>query len=231
MSENRLELTNEVLEAYLKEQKDREKRMELDAEAKRISRENEKMAAESLSRKLYRQAELSNGNHSLSNEVKEGRKRLAAKYMDQGITDILEAQRKNKNLLDMAQADIKQFIEDEKNLYIRSTSKNSEFFRSLPDDQKEERAITYLTQILKYGSYGTEQEIAMKQDYEKLIDELARYKKEAMAIQMAKDTFLDENADLIAEARKEKRLRELKQSGLLEELNLVEKQEKSEEDN
>lgn len=223
--------SNAVLEQYYKEMKEVEKRIELDADAKERDREIKKKTQQSIGRKLNRMASLQKGKNPAYPPIREERKRLADKYMNNGIVEILQAERKTSNLLTVAKDDVERFLDDEVRKYIKSLKKTNANFRILSDEEQERRAGNYLASVLQYGSCTSEAEKAMKKKYDELRDEVARCNNEAIAVQMAKDTFLEDNADLIEEARREKRLRELKKSGILEELDLVEKQEKNEEDN
>ena len=151
--------------------------------------------------------------------------------MDNGITEILQAERKTSNLLTVAKDDVDRFLDDEARKYIKSLKKTNISFSILSDEEQESRAENYLASVLKYGTCTTEAEKAMKQKYNELREEVARCNNEAIAVQMAKDNFIEANADIIAEARKERRKRDLMKSGLLENLGILEKVEKSEEDN
>lgn len=167
---------------------------------------------------------------ALSGRDIEPQKRKAAKYMDLGITEIVQAQRKAQNLLTVAQDEVGAFIEAEKKSYIKSLNKTD--LSVLSDEEKEDRADSYVRGYLVYGQVYDDKQRAAKQKFDELRDEVARCRTEYNATLLAKQAFIDDNKDLIEEELRAKRLRDLRKSGILDELGLAEKkpEENTEED-
>ena len=167
---------------------------------------------------------------ALTGRDTEPQKRKAAAYMDLGITEIVQAQRKAQNLLTVAQDEVGAFIEAEKKSYIKSL--NGTALAVLSDEEKEERADSYVRSYLVYGQVYDKKQKAAKQKFDELRDEVARCRTEYNATLLAKQAFIDDNKDLIEEELRAKRLRDLRKSGILDELGLAEKkpEENTEED-
>ena len=187
--------------------------------------EEEKTAKMKVDEMLSKKLSLS---HSLKGWDKSEQKKIASKYMDHGISEILQSERKTRNLLAVAQDDVDRFIESEKKRHIKEYNKTS--LVTLSDEEKEERAEKAVYDVLVRGSAYYDEDKKAKKKFDELRAEVSRCNTEYNAVLLAKQSFLDENEDLIAEARRQKRLRELKKSGILEELDLVEKAEKKAEE-
>lgn len=186
---------------------------EVDEENKSL----ETKVKESISRKMGVFRAVNGGN---SGEIK----RTGAKYYGQGITEILAAERKASNLLTVANDDLGKYIEDA----IQAAYKTRYRGTAITDEAKEELATKYVYDYVIGGYGSTDAEKEAHKKYKELLAEVARCNTEYNAVLLAKQNFLDENADLIAEAQKAKRLRDLQKSGLLDELGLIEKAEKKE---
>ena len=158
------------------------------------------------------------------------RKKRKAKYMDLGITEIVQAQRKAQNVLTVAQMSWRLMLRQRKKSYIKSLNKTD--LSVLSDEEKEERADSYVRSYLVYGQvYDKKQKAKAKQKFDELRDEVARCRTEYNATLLAKQAFIDDNKDLIEEELRAKRLRDLRKSGILDELGIAEKkpEEKAEE--
>ncbi|MBR0396910.1 MAG: hypothetical protein IJI10_01425 [Eubacterium sp.] len=218
----------EKLENYYKSRGTAQERAEAHSEVIGTEKSINRKVADMVGKKLGRL-------DALSGRDIEPQKRKAAKYMDLGITEIVQAQRKAQNVLTVAQDELEAFVEAEKKSYIKSLNKTA--LSVLSDEEKEERADIHVKSYLLYGTVGTEnvgydeKKAKAKQKFDELRDEVARCRTEYNATLLAKQAFIEDNKDLIEEELRAKRLRDLRKSGILDELGIAEKkhEEKAEE--
>lgn len=150
-------------------------------------------------------------------------KGIAAKYMGMPITDILQEQRKAENVLEDAEKRLESFLD-------AHYKKAMKLHIGVPESTQSELANEYVERYI-VGSYAREDEdreaVEAHKLYTALYSEVARCRTEKNAVLLAKDAFIDDNRELIAEEQKQARLRDIRKSGLLKELGIAE--EKAEE--
>ena len=154
--------------------------------------------------------------------------RTGAKYYDKPIKELLALEKDARNKLVDTEDELYDFLEDQKKNFISDLKKNRYLF--LSDEDRAQRAEKYISEIFIHwgGRYLSDQEREARKQYQALLDKFEECNTEYNSILLAKQNYMTENADLIEAERNAKRIRELKESGLLEELDLVEK--KSEEE-
>lgn len=143
---------------------------------------------------------------------------LAAKYMDMPIKDLLSEQKKIEGNIETTKKVLDMIINRE---YGRCMVEfeNSKFI-TLSQEQAEDQARVYVRDCI-IGSRGTtEREKAVHKEYDNNMIELRNLKKERNAVLVAKQVYIDKNSDIIKAELDKRRLKELQESGLLDELDI-----------
>lgn len=143
---------------------------------------------------------------------------LAAKYMDMPIKDLLSEQKKIEGNIETTKKVLDMIINRE---YGRCMVEfeNSKFI-TLSQEQAEDQARVYVRDCI-IGSRGTtEREKAAHKEYDNNMIELRNLKKERNAVLVAKQAYIDKNSDIIKAELDKRRLKELQESGLLDELDI-----------
>jgi len=143
---------------------------------------------------------------------------LAAKYMDMPIKDLLAEQKKIEGNIETTKKVLDMIINRE---YGRCMVEfeNSKFI-TLSQEQAEDQARVYVRDCI-IGSRGTtEREKAVHKEYDNNMIELRNLKKERNAVLVAKQAYIDKNSDIIKAELDKRRLKELQESGLLDELDI-----------
>ena len=143
---------------------------------------------------------------------------LAAKYMDMPIKDLLAEQKKIEGNIETTKKVLDMIISRE---YGRCMVEfeNSKFI-TLSQEQAEDQARVYVRDCI-IGSRGTtEREKAVHKEYDNNMIELRNLKKERNAVLVAKQAYIDKNSDIIKAELDKRRLKELQESGLLDELDI-----------
>lgn len=143
---------------------------------------------------------------------------LAAKYMDMPIKDLLAEQKKIEGNIETTKKVLDMIINRE---YGRCMVEfeNSKFI-ILSQEQAEDQARVYVRDCI-IGSRGTtEREKAVHKEYDNNMIELRNLKKERNAVLVAKQAYIDKNSDIIKAELDKRRLKELQESGLLDELDI-----------
>jgi hypothetical protein len=143
---------------------------------------------------------------------------LAAKYMDMPIKDLLSEQKKIEGNIETTKKVLDMIINRE---YGRCMVEfeNSKFI-TLSQEQAEDQARVYVRDCI-IGSRGTtEREKAVHKEYDNNMIELRNLKKERNAVLVAKQAYIDKNSDIIKAELDKRRLKELQESGLLDELDI-----------
>lgn len=150
---------------------------------------------------------------------------LAVKYMGKPISEIMQEERKLGNLLREAEQELDKFISEQ---YENARDKNSG--KSLTEKDIDALSKSYIEEYVIGSRAGSdEEEKAAHEKYIRLDDEVSRLRVEHNAVLLAKADYIDSNSDLIRELQDKKRREDLKKSGLLSELGLVEKDEENNE--
>lgn len=143
---------------------------------------------------------------------------LAAKYMDMPIKDLLAEQKKIEGNIETTKKVLDMIINRE---YGRCMVEfeNSKFITPF-QEQAEDQARVYVRDCI-IGSRGTtEREKAVHKEYDNNMIELRNLKKERNAVLVAKQAYIDKNSDIIKAELDKRRLKELQESGLLDELDI-----------
>lgn len=143
---------------------------------------------------------------------------LAVKYMDMPIKDLLAEQKKIEGNIETTKKVLDMIINRE---YGRCMVEfeNSKFI-TLSQEQAEDQARVYVRDCI-IGSRGTtEREKAVHKEYDNNMIELRNLKKERNAVLVAKQAYIDKNSDIIKAELDKRRLKELQESGLLDELDI-----------
>lgn len=143
---------------------------------------------------------------------------LAAKYMDMPIKDLLAEQKKIEGNIETTKKVLDMIINRE---YGRCMVEfeNSKFI-TLSQERAEDQARVYVRDCI-IGSRGTtEREKAVHKEYDNNMIELRNLKKERNAVLVAKQAYIDKNSDIIKAELDKRRLKELQESGLLDELDI-----------
>lgn len=143
---------------------------------------------------------------------------LAAKYMDMPIKDLLAEQKKIEGNIETTKKVLDMIINRE---YGRCMVEfeNSKFI-TLSQERAEDQAQVYVRDCI-IGSRGTtEREKAVHKEYDNNMIELRNLKKERNAVLVAKQAYIDKNSDIIKAELDKRRLKELQESGLLDELDI-----------
>lgn len=150
---------------------------------------------------------------------------LAVKYMGKPISEIMQEERKLGNLLSEAEQELDKFLSEQ---YENAKARNS--WSSLPEKDIDALSTRYVEEYVIRSCAGSgEEEKAAHEKYIKLDDEVSRLRVEHNAVLLAKADYIDSNPDLIRELQDKIRRDDLKKSGLLSELGLVEKTEENNE--
>ena len=143
---------------------------------------------------------------------------LAAKYMDMPIKDLLAEQKKIEGNIETTKKVLDMIINREygRCMVEFENSKFITFFQ----EQAEDQAQVYVRDCI-IGSRGTtEREKAVHKEYDNNMIELRNLKKERNAVLVAKQAYIDKNSDIIKAELDKRRLKELQESGLLDELDI-----------
>lgn len=143
---------------------------------------------------------------------------LAAKYMDMPIKDLLAEQKKIEGNIETTKKVLDMIINRE---YGRCMVEfeNSKFI-TLSQEQAEDQARVYVRDCINGSRGTTEREKAVHKEYDNNMIELRNLKKERNAVLVAKQAYIDKNSDIIKAELDKRRLKELQESGLLDELDI-----------
>lgn len=145
--------------------------------------------------------------------------RAAEKYYESGLSNIIAAERKAKNLLTLATDEVEKYINEVAEKQVKKYRDN------LTDEQKTGLVKTYIRDCV-IGNYGTDEtDTERHAKYNELVSEERKAEIEYRGVKRAKQRILEENADIIAEAKKQKAIKDLQKSGILTELGLAESEE------
>lgn len=150
---------------------------------------------------------------------------LAVKYMGKPISEIMQEERKLGNLLSEAEQELDKFLSEQ---YENARAKNSG--KSLTEKDISDLSKQYIEEyVIGSRAGGDEEEKAAHEKYVRLDAEVSRLRVEHNAVLLAKADYIESNSDLIRELQDKIRRDDLKKSGLLSELGLVEKSEENNE--
>lgn len=143
---------------------------------------------------------------------------LAAKYMDMPIKDLLAEQKKIEGNIETTKKALDMIINRE---YGRCMVEfeNSKFI-TLSQEQAEDQARVYVKNCIIGAGGTTEREKAVHKEYDNNMIELRNLKRERNAVLVAKQAYIDKNSDIIKAELDKRRLKELQESGLLDELDI-----------
>lgn len=151
---------------------------------------------------------------------------LAVKYMGKPISEIMQEERKLGNLLRDAEQELDKFLSEQ---YENAKAKNS--WASLTEKDIDDLSHRYVEEYVIRSCAGSDEEgKAAHEKYMKLDDEVSRLRVQHNAVLLAKADYIECNPDLIRELQDKRRIEDLKKSGLLRELGLVEKDEENNEE-
>lgn len=143
---------------------------------------------------------------------------LAAKYMDMPIKELLAEQKKVEGNIESAKKTLDMIIKREYERYMKEFEKSK--YIILSQDEADYKARGYIKSHI-IGTYGaTEREKAVHKEYDNNMIELRNLKRERNALLVAKQAYIDKNSDIIKAELDKRRLKELQESGLLDELDI-----------
>lgn len=143
---------------------------------------------------------------------------VAAKYMDMPIKDLLAEQKKIEGNIETTKKTLDMIINRE---YGRCMVEfESSKFITLSQEQAEDQARVYVKNCIIGSGGTTEREKAVHKEYDNNMIELRNLKKERNAVLVAKQAYIDKNSDIIKAELDKRRLKELQESGLLDELDI-----------
>lgn len=149
----------------------------------------------------------------------------ADKYMGMPISDIMQEERKSGNLLKNAESKLNELLDK----HYQSAYKSAMKVGGTTERSARDYAKGYVESNI-IGSWGeSDAEKKAHAEFIELDAEFTRLRVEHNATLVAKQSYIDKNADLIREMQEKRRRDELMNSGLLSELGLAEAPRKKEE--
>lgn len=146
-------------------------------------------------------------------------KYAASQYMGKSITELMKDEKRTKKDIEAAERALAEFEHEHLKPYYEVAMKTPGYDK----DRAEDYAYRQFKSNIE-GSYAeNETEAAAHIEYTELKNALAKCRVEHNAVLIAKDAYLEDNADLIKEMQEKKRREDLLNSGILDELGLAEK--------
>ena len=143
---------------------------------------------------------------------------LAAKYMDMPIKDLLAEQKKLDGKIDVVKKTLDMIVDREYKRFMAELDRSKHI--TVTQDQADLRARAYVKNCI-VGSGGTsDREQAVHREYDSNLVELRKLRNEKNAVLVAKQAYIDKNSDIIKAELDKRRLEELRESGLLDELDV-----------
>ncbi len=148
----------------------------------------------------------------------------ADKYMGMPISDIMQEERKTGNLLRNAESKLNELVDK----HYQSAYKSAMKVGGTTERSARDYATGYVESNI-IGSWGeSDAEKKAHAEFIELDAEVTQLRVEHNATLVAKQSYIDKNADLIREMQEKRRRDELINSGLLSELGLAEAPQKKE---